>query len=342
MSKRSKGARQRLASALEESVADPRVRAAAASAVAGGALATGAAVRDRLAARRLRERARYRLQAKDSPLEGIGRVARGQLDLAVGSLEDADGKRRVAGIHEARKSLKRLRTLVRLSRDLLGPELYRHEATLFRDAGRSLSEARDAQVLLQTLDALVRAYPQELGPVAAAVREALSAAGSGEADEDPAALVGTLSDARVRVASWPLPESGGLGSLADGFERLYRRGRRAERAAREEPTTENLHELRKRAKDLWYAAQLLRDAQPKRMKKLARRAQRVSDLLGEDHDLAVLLEHAQARANRLQPADLELLRRLASKRRRALQREALAESQRLYRRKPGKLARALV
>jgi hypothetical protein len=69
-------------------------------------------------------------------------------------------------------------------------------------------------------------------------------------------VLSELRDASARVPDWPL-EREGFGALAPGFKRIYRRGRRAYRAARREPSTENLHELRKRTKDPWYAAQIV-------------------------------------------------------------------------------------
>ena len=78
-------------------------------------------------------------------------------------------------------------------------------------------------------------------------------------------------------------------------------------ASRKDTTTEALHELRKRAKDLWHAAQVVRPIAPKRMKKLARRAHRLSDLAGEDNDLAVLYDGAGRRSGALDPGELELL-----------------------------------
>src|SRR5207244_130714 len=97
-----------------------------------------------------------------------------------------------------------------------------------------------------------------------------------------------LHQARARVDEWSLAGQGGPERLGPGLEQVYRRGRKALRAARRDPSVENLHELRKRAKDLWHAGQLLQECQPKRAKQLARRAHALSDLLGEDHDLAVL------------------------------------------------------
>jgi CHAD domain-containing protein len=126
-------------------------------------------------------------------------------------------------------------------------------------------------------------------------------------------------------------------SLAGGVQGVYRRGRRALRAAQQRPDGERLHELRKRAKDLWHGAQLLRPAAPKRMKKLARRAHQLSDLLGEDHDLLVLRQRADYEAELFEHGEPELLRALIERRRSVLERDALALASRLYARKPRKL-----
>jgi CHAD domain-containing protein len=336
--------RGKLAAALEETAHDPKRRAVAASALAaGGAIAAGGKlVRDRVAERDRRKRAqRYRLEPGESPREGIRRVARGQLDLSIGLLED--GRGHAEAIHEARKALKRLRAALRITRGSLGSNRYRHENVILRDAGRALSGSRDAQVLLERLDELAERHAGELdGSAWKQLRHALeSSAETGDDGKAAASVVGALSDARVRVGSWPLPAKGGPEALAPGLQRIYRRGRRALHVAQQEPSTENLHELRKRVKDLWHAAQLLRSTAPNQMKKLARRAHHVSDLLGEDHDLAVLMERARAQSGLLTPVELEKLTRLIAHRRKRLQQEALKRAGRLYKRKPGKLARAV-
>ncbi len=332
----------KLVAALEDAARDPRRRAVAASALAASAaIATGELVHHRLVERKRARR--YRLEPGESPRHGMRRIARGQFDLAISLLERGEDGDRAEAIHEARKALKRLRAAIRVSRRFLGTERYRHENLVLRDAGRALSGRRDAQVLVETLDQLAEHDAGEL-PASGwtRLREALTASADETGDgSGPATVVGSLSDARVRVASWPLPRSGGPDAFAPGLERIYRRGRRALRTAEQEPTTENLHELRKRVKDLWHAAQLLRPAAPKRMKKLARRAHRLSNLLGDDHDLAVLQKTAEAQSGLLTPAELELLTALVARRREALQREALERAAGLYKRKPRKLARVV-
>jgi CHAD domain-containing protein len=327
-------------STLEAVTKDPAVRGIAAGALAsGGALAAGKLVRDRVVDRATRRRTRFRLAPDEAVGDGLRRIARGQLELASGELDD--GNDLGEAVHEARKSLKRVRAVVRLARDPLGDEIYRRENRAFRDTGRELSAARDAEVLRDTLDDLVRRYRNELADGAfAGLREALDAdataaheriaANAGAVDEVRA----SLDPARDRVATWPLPEDGDAGALAAGFERIYKRGRRALEAADRERSDESLHELRKRAKDLWHAAQILRPASPPRMRRLARRAHRLSDLLGDDHDLAVLMDAARKRYRTLERGELALLRALVGRRRERLQRDALACGRRVYRAKP--------
>ena len=320
-------------------------------AAAGGAAAAAAVqrTRDWRARRRQAERTRaYRLRRDEDTPDGIRRVARGQLDHAGDRLDagtpargDLDG-----AVHDTRKAFKRLRALVRVSRDALGDEAYRRENTIFRDAGRKLSSTRDAAVLVQTLDGLTARYREELDDEAfTGLRGALAseaeAASSALSDDRTAVneVQGTLEAARRRVGGWPLPDHGDLAMLEPGFERIYRRGRRALKAARKDPGTETFHELRKRAKDLWHAAQILRPAAPKAMKDLGRRAHTLSDLAGDDHDLAVLRAAARERQATLAPGELALLERLIERRRRRLQRKALRKGRRLYPAKPAALAK---
>lgn len=76
------------------------------------------------------------------------------------------------------------------------------------------------------------------------------------------------------------------------------------------------------------------------MRALGRDAHRLSDLIGEDHDLAVLEQHATRHRSQLpNDAAFTALVGLIARRRRKLQRQALRRAPRLYRTKPSKLAR---
>jgi CHAD domain-containing protein len=329
--------------------AAPAAPAGTLAAAGGAAAVVVKRTWDRRARRGEDERARaFRLHRGEDTGDGIRRIARGQLDRASGELDAGTGMRGDldGAVHETRKAFKRLRALVRLSRDALGDDVYRRENRIFRDAGRKLSGARDAAVLVETLDGLTARYRDELDHDAfRGLRDALAseaAAASSALSDDRTAVdqvEGTLEAARRRVGGWPLPDDGGPAVLEPGFERIYRRGRRALKAARKDSDTECLHELRKRAKDLWHAAQVLRPAAPKAMKQLARRAHALSDVVGDDHDLAVLRGAARERHAALAPGELALLEGLIARRRARLQRRALARGRRVYARTPAKLAK---
>jgi CHAD domain-containing protein len=292
---------------------DPRALAATgALAAAGAAAAAAGKVR---ATRRDRAR-RFELDPDEPAAAGVRRIARGQLDDVAEHLDVSDDK----SVHEARKSFKRLRALVRLSRDALGDDVRRRENAAFRDTGRALSGARDAAVLVETLDGL---DPKAFS----ALRAALAEDRGGQPDEE--AVKQAVDDARGRVETWPL-NGDATAALASGFKRIRKRGRRAYNAAKRDPSTEHLHELRKRTKDLWHAAQILRPEKPKRMRKLARDAHKLANVLGDDHDLATLQEAAGQHRATLTDAEHARLTKLIERRRKKLQGKALRRAKALY------------
>ena len=93
--------------------------------------------------------------------------------------------------------------------------------------------------------------------------------------------------ARKRVKTWPLSSCGKPG-IAEGLRTVYRDGRRAMRIANTLPTDDALHEWRKRTKDLRYALELLQCHARDRTDAIAQRAHELTNLLGDDHDLATL------------------------------------------------------
>jgi CHAD domain-containing protein len=280
----------------------------------------------------------FRLSPGQPVPDELRRVARGRIDHALDELRGASSSSREEAVHEARKDMKKLRALLRLVRAELGDDLYRSENETFRDTARTLAGVRDADVMLATLGDLEERFG-ELPGVARRLRPALVAhrfrtsAGSLSPRSTPA--VATLVQARARIEDWPL-EATGFEAFEAGLRRSYRRGRRDYHAARELPSAENMHEWRKRVKDLWYHLSLLEGGWPQVMSALADEAHELSDRLGDDHDLAVLREWAHEHASALNGAD-PLLRGfdvIVEARRRELQEEAYGFAARLYADKP--------
>jgi CHAD domain-containing protein len=233
--------------------------------------------------------------------DALRQTAREELAEAIRLLRDDYPERPVTAVHEARKNLKKTRALLRLARPGLETETYRRENWAIRDAARLISGARDADVMQQTVDRLAKRHDarvsgDEFDDLRARLRDAPAAAeqpgSNGAAPSSdggaPAAVIEALTAVLGRIDDWPLHCE--WSTIASGISRAYRRGRSAFVEADVDPTTELLHDWRKRVKDLWYHQRLLVDAWPEVLGVQSEEAHRLSELLGDDHDLGVLGE----------------------------------------------------
>jgi CHAD domain-containing protein len=325
--------------------------------VAVGAVALAKGERDRrlTRVRRARER-RFALLDGERPQDGMKRMALAQLDLAI---ELVRGERDVTheqAVHDTRKAIKRLRALTRLLREELGEQAFARENTALRDIAGRLAGARDAEVMVSTLDRLLndhapgparrrgagklhqRAPVVKLRAQLAAERDRATGREGSAATRD--ATLGELYAVRARVATWPLPERPSLQLTEPGLRRIYLQGRhrygRATRAKKSD--TRALHQWRKRVKDMRYVAQILS------LEELAKRADDLQERLGDEHDLALLAARVSApggplagggkRRKRTRKAMLKLIAR----RRARLRKRALREGKRLYKDRPKRFA----
>jgi len=228
----------------------------------------------------------FELKLEESVADGIRRNVSREIEKALDGVGGRGkppprGKAEVLAVHDVRKCFKKVRAALRLVREELGDDVYRAENFCFRDAARPLTEVRDAQMLVETLDKL------EAPPIAL-IRDALLA---NEQDitrrvlheEHAFAAVREFGAAALaRIPTWRI-ERDGFAAVESGLRRVYRTGHRALALAAENPTIENLHEWRKQAKYLWHVLQLVEPT-----KELANQAHELSRVLGDDHDLAVL------------------------------------------------------
>ena len=221
--------------------------------------------------------------------DGLRRIVREQLDVAVDALrpepDDFD-----AGVHEARKSLKRIRAVLRLIRAEIGSRAFKTENRCFREAGRFLAPARDGFVLRSTLAELARSAPgartaehltalagmKTLGPSAASLWS------GGEIQEVRAVLAG----ARARVVDWTLGRDS-FDAIRDGLLRTHRQGTKRMHRAFESQTEAAHHSWRRRAKEMWYQVQILSSIAPARLEPLLIDLDALGDALGTEHDLAL-------------------------------------------------------
>ena len=277
----------------------------------------------------------FRFEAGDAVGDGVRRIA---VELVEGARALLAGEGELGvdeAIHESRKSFKRLRALVRLAREPLGKAVYREENRSYRDCGRLLAGARDAAVLVATMDGLAPELELDVGAFARA-RSAL--AGEHQSRRDRVVehthahveVAATLELAAARIDDWAL-DGITADDLAAGLRRVYRTGRHAMAVAEEDPTAEHLHDWRKRVKYHWHHVELYEGVDAGELGARAKAVHRLADHLGDDHDLHVLAATLLANPSTFGPADdLEPLVRVAEARRSGLQKDAFVLGRELY------------
>jgi CHAD domain-containing protein len=243
-------------------------------------------------------------------------------------------------VHAARKEIRKSRAAVRLLRKALGAERFRVENERLRDAGRALNGARDARVLVLTLDGLRRRHPPlTRDPAVAALSDRLR--GQQRAERRALHRAGapidaarrTLAQTQFSAARWPVGDSGWQ-TLGPAFRRLYSAGRDAARKSRRRPDDAQLHEWRKQVKNLRYALRLFEPLQPARLARQATLARRLADRLGDGRDLAMLRQSASEAASQPLLAAID-------RRRRKLRQQAFELGDRLFAESPSELDRRL-
>ncbi len=174
---------------------------------------------------------------------------------------------------------------------------YRRENAALRDAARPLSAARDALILVESLDRLEKLYgPAAKQSIPKAFRQSLQRdqrkirrpAGLSQQTKSLSTIRKRVVRARIADENWK--------QLGSGLQRIYAGGRKAMKQALRTPTPECFHEWRKQTKYLWHQLQVLEPLWPGPIEELGDQLHKLSDYLGDDHDLAVLREQVIARA----------------------------------------------
>ncbi len=286
----------------------------------------------------------YRLKTKEAPSEGLRRIALGRTEKAVERLDGVEADELASAVHGARKDLKKLRGALRLVRFELGKKKFGVENRRYRDAGRLLSGSRDAEVKLETLAHLHHRSPQLPGEAVGrwegmleAERDELAATARNDRDGHVAEAIAAIEKGQGKIRQWPL-RTDSWALVGPGLSRTYDDGRQALKRVLADASAENVHEWRKRTKDLWYQLRIVRDAWPALLGETVDQADELADLLGDHHDLAVLAADLRTRADLGDHAAFEAA---IEQRQAALLDAALEIGRRLYAEKPKAFRRRL-
>ncbi|HSR40675.1 MAG TPA: CHAD domain-containing protein [Longimicrobiales bacterium] len=231
----------------------------------------------------------------ESLAPGMRRVALAEVDAALEGLEESDPPEPpLAGVHEVRRRLKRVRALLRLARPHVDEGLFADQNGSYRDLARAVAPARDAQVLVETL---ARIADTEGANVAELLADLRSRRDAVVARVLPPGTVRAL-DRRLRTAAGVVPAwtppTLDWPSVQSGLRRSYDAGRRALRTVLRSGAGATApgpayHEWRKRAKDLRHQLEFLGGVWPPVMETVDAELHRLTDLLGAANDLVVLL-----------------------------------------------------
>jgi CHAD domain-containing protein len=201
-------------------------------------------------------------------------------------------------VHQARVAARRLRSVLGAFRPLFDRRVtdpLRDELKWF---GEVLGGSRDAEVMRERLDELVRSQPGELvlGPVAARIASTM-AARAGQADRQVAAALDSdryfrlldALDAAIADPPWSRRAAEPAQDVLPGrVRRTWKRARKlAKQADRAQDRSTALHELRKSAKRARYAGEAVEPAFGKPAKRYAKRMKKLQTVLGDHHDAIV-------------------------------------------------------
>jgi CHAD domain-containing protein len=279
----------------------------------------------------------YRLERGESVIAGLKRIAQDEIESA-GAQLSGDRRSRDTAIHEARKSIKKARALLRLVSAELGG-VYPRENTRLRDIAGELSSFRDDFVIIETFDDLKRKYRSETRNRLRPARGALTKTKNETARAQVVGIVldhavAALGNVAKRVADWPL-ETDGFPALSPGLEKTYRAGRSALARVRKDPRPDDYHELRKRVKDHWYHIRLLENLWTSVMTAYEKSLKDLETWLGDDHNLAVLRERVVADPGLYgEQKDIDLILDLIDKYQGELRGKSLSLAERIYEEKP--------
>jgi CHAD domain-containing protein len=257
-------------------------------------------------------------------------------DVLLEQLDDAIGRLKKNGrsdttVHDVRRELKRARATLRLLRKSIGGPAYRRDNWAIRDVARLLTPLRDARVLVRTLGRLRSVSDDnDLRTAGSLLRrqfqEERHAIDRRLLPTHLVAAADTLQGVKDRIREIPRARLDEV-TISEAIGRAYKAGRRAFRRVKDQATDGRLHEWRKQVKYLLNQIDVALQLEGAKLKKRRKYSQELADVLGDDHDLAVL--HAKIDVS----ADHEASRRFAlqiEKRRTVLQREARRLGKLLY------------
>lgn len=249
-------------------------------------------------------------------------------------------------IHDIRKRCKKIRAAWRLVRDELGDKEYKKRNRYYRDTARLISDLRDVTAIIEALDMLEKRFGDTTYKSAfTEMRHALQ-----KRRDEHLPEAATRPDVMIEVQNRlergiqhinPIPLTfNNWSDTVKSVTRTYGRGYRLYHDMKEEPSSETMHQWRKRTKYLRYELRMLKKVWPDMFNPWRKQLHVLSDWQGNHHDLHELKSVMQGMVE-VAPETRRSLMALATQHQEYYYAMAMPLGKRLYAEKPKHFAKRL-
>jgi CHAD domain-containing protein len=280
----------------------------------------------------------FHLRQEESPARGLRRLARKELRSAARVLRQRRRSNLGEAIHEARRHIKKARTVLSVIEEDRGAG-FRKDHKRLKRVSRTLGLVRDADVTLEVFDQLRRRSKQSISHATfALVRRQLEQdrqqlRKDTKLDPKLKRTIQCLRRMTQAAKAWK-PRHKSFAALAAALTASRREGRKTMARARDRQRAADFHEWRKAVKRLWYELRLIAECGPS-VRADIRALKQLETWLGDDHNCVVLC--GRLFSNPLiarSCGDLSKLQHIADRYQDSLRRQALAHGKEIYRTDP--------
>lgn len=252
----------------------------------------------------------FYLHQHEAIAPGLRRIAHEQTGNVLGALAD-DAVPVEEKVHGLRTCCKKMRSLLRLARPVLG-DAYKAQDKKFRKAAKKLAGHRDDEVVAKTIAVLQGQAVQAHAPGLPVPMEVIERSGN------------ILQKCAAAIDDWPL-DIESFDDIAPGFAWTYEKCLDAWDVAQREPGDDVFHRLRRFTKYHWYQVRILERLNRAALHDRRESLRKLQLALGDAHDIVLLEETFASRDD----PDTGLLQ-LAIARKEALYAEATGLCETLY------------
>jgi CHAD domain-containing protein len=234
-------------------------------------------------------------------------------------------------IHEARKSFKRVRSLLRIFKPAIDELVFEEFNMLFRDLGRTLSQFRDLDSITECLSKIKPKNEIKNEIITTLKIQIDNMRFNNDIDQMNKAInevIDNLNNALNNLNKIELPDDC-KPYIKKGIKKIYDIGRSQYYKNLLETNDILMHEWRKKVKQLWDVSLIFNDGSPED-ETYAEEIHTLSTLLGDYHDLVLTFEFVYNEQLILDEESFIKFKKILIKRKDKLARQSFEQAQNIY------------